>query len=176
MRLCLSCHRLWPRDALFCGGCARSFGGRLCSARHLSPASAHVCVQCGRDDLSEPTAFLSLSWLSTLLSAVCLLLIWKWSWRHLTLVYAGFLDVVNCLLRLLFDAPPHALERLVSQGLAWTVCIVVALHLLPGRTGRDVRRTVYASMRRLAQLTGGILVVQLIRRLFAACRRSRRAP
>lgn len=170
MRLCLSCYRLWPRSALFCGACGRSFGGRLCPSRHLSPANAHVCVQCGKDEMSEPTAGLYLGWLPTLLSGLCLLLAWKWTWHHLAFVYAILLASVNLALRLLVDAGPHAVERLTAQVAGWAVFLTVALHLVPGRKGRDLRQALFGALRRIVQMVCGIVVVQIARRLLAAWR------
>lgn len=176
MRLCLFCYRLWPRDALFCGACGRSFGGRLCPARHLSPRSARVCVQCGRDELSEPTASVPFGWLTLLLSGLCLLGAWKWTWHHLELVYAAFLAGLNGALGLLFDLPPHAVERLTAQAVHWLVFWTLALHLLPGRKGRDIRRAVFGAVRRFGQIVCGVLAVQVARRVLAAGRRARRSP
>jgi len=52
MKYCRDCRRLWPTEALFCGSCRRSFGGRRCNAGHLSPATASCCTTCGSRKLS----------------------------------------------------------------------------------------------------------------------------
>jgi hypothetical protein len=60
MKLCLDCRRVWPAEALICGSCRRSFGGRLCPGRHLSPSRAACCTTCGSRKLLQPARFLNL--------------------------------------------------------------------------------------------------------------------
>lgn len=55
MIICRSCFTVWPDEALYCGQCKRSFGGRRCPKGHLSPPSVTACVQCASTELSGST-------------------------------------------------------------------------------------------------------------------------
>ena len=125
MRLCLSCYHIWPGEAILCGHCGRSFGGRLCARRHLSPASARCCIQCGHPQLTESTASFPLGWIPLLLCLGAVLGSGLWLW--------------------------HRVERpllvQVQQVAVWTVILWLALMLLPGSFGYNVRR----SLSRLCQ-------------------------
>jgi DNA-directed RNA polymerase subunit RPC12/RpoP len=74
MKLCLNCYRGWPNDSIICGNCRRSFGGRLCSNKHMSAATASNCTTCGSRKLLAPTKYVSLHVPVTLLSLFILLL------------------------------------------------------------------------------------------------------
>lgn len=130
MRLCLSCYRLWPREAILCGWCGRSFNGRLCPRRHLSPASARCCVLCGQTPLTEPTASLPLGWLAALL------------------VWSALAGLAVCVWH--FISTP--LEHEARQGLAWLMTGGVVLALIPGALGRQVRARVSRFLRGLWRL------------------------
>lgn len=76
MKYCLDCRRAWPSEALICGTCRRSFGGRLCANKHLSPAGSSCCVTCGSRILLHPARYLNLStpiWLCSWLIGILLL-------------------------------------------------------------------------------------------------------
>lgn len=79
MRYCLECRRI-SADGPLCTSCGRSFGGRLCNARrrHLNPPGANVCGQCGSTTLTDPAAYIPLSWLtrSIVLGGLALVLLW----------------------------------------------------------------------------------------------------
>lgn len=61
MKYCLNCRRLWPAQAQICGSCRCSFGGRLCSSKHLSPAGSVCCVTCGSRKLLQHARYVNLS-------------------------------------------------------------------------------------------------------------------
>jgi len=125
MKLCLSCYHLWPVEALLCGQCGRSFGGRLCARRHHSPPSSRVCVHCGLTELTAPTAYVPLGWVIPVLLGCGFLLAMSAGW-HL--------------------AQPAAFAWLKSAFVY--VCLgAVIIFLLPGRLGRDVRRLVTRFLR-----------------------------
>lgn len=143
MRLCLTCYRVWPREAILCGHCGRSFGGRRCPRRHLSPAAARCCVQCGATPLTEPTASVPLAWLPLGLA-----------WGSALLVVIGLWHAVQ---RPLLAALARDLERLA----AWTIVIGLVLMLLPGDLGRWAR----CATSRLFSGLGRLLVCGLAYRL-----------
>lgn len=74
MRFCLSCRLISPAEALFCGRCGSSSGGRLCPRHHRSPAGSLFCVHCGRQELTLSTLHLPFGWLSRLAVWLCVLL------------------------------------------------------------------------------------------------------
>jgi hypothetical protein len=56
----------------------------MCPKKHLSPRTAQHCILCGADRLSEPTTFLALGWLATLIGlAMTSGIIWA-VWSYLT--------------------------------------------------------------------------------------------
>ena len=52
MRYCLVCRRAASSGPI-CSGCGRSFGGNLCSCKHLNPPGAQFCAQCGSTKLLQ---------------------------------------------------------------------------------------------------------------------------
>lgn len=61
MKYCLNCRRLWPYSAQICGSCRGSFGGRLCSNKHLSPIGATCCTICGSKKLLQAARYVDLT-------------------------------------------------------------------------------------------------------------------
>ncbi len=61
MKYCLNCRRLWPYSAQICGACRGSFGGRLCSNKHLSPIGSTCCTICGSKKLLQAARYLDLT-------------------------------------------------------------------------------------------------------------------
>ena len=156
MRLCLSCYHMWPGDALLCGHCGRSFGGRLCARRHRSPTGARCCVQCGLTELTVPTRSLPLGWLPVLLSAGILLLAGLSLWRFLE---------------------PSVLAE-THRFFAWLTVIAVIVLCLPGGFGRRVRRSASRTLSGLWRLVfwglGYRLARELVRGLASATQGRRR--
>lgn len=130
MRYCLSCKYLSPKDATYCGHCARSFGGRRCPQHHLSPPSARVCVQCGATELTEATgSFAPSSYargfgiaLVAVLAISFLPVLLKNMGAGLSLVWQQIFNV-------------RVLDRLLSIGL-----LLLLLNFIPGDVGRSIRR------------------------------------
>ena len=59
MRYCLACRRLAASGPI-CSGCGRSFGGHLCSCKHLNPPDSQFCAQCGSTKLLQSAGSISL--------------------------------------------------------------------------------------------------------------------
>ena len=125
MKLCLSCRRLWPREALLCGYCGCSFGGRLCSRRHISPASARCCIICGQTELTPPTGYLPLGWLIALLTWGGLMLAGLWFWQSVR----------------------HPLMNGLEQIAVMVAAVGIVLALVPGPLGRGMRMSVSRLLR-----------------------------
>ncbi|MCX6379862.1 MAG: hypothetical protein NT023_10365 [Armatimonadetes bacterium] len=125
MKLCLSCYRLWGSQTQFCGHCGRSFGGRLCRARHLSPPASQFCVQCGNTELSEPTRCLSLNGLVLVVTGLFLCGLFR--------VALWFAPALGAFLR-------PALGNVLARMMEPLLLILLVLFLLPGQFGRDARR------------------------------------
>lgn len=139
MRLCLSCRFVSPAGSLLCGRCGRSFGGRLCPRHHLSPAGSQFCVQCGKKELTDPTLFLPLGWLSRLLAwGVALLLLSLIS--HHVGGLAGSLWSLACwsLIHLL-NVCPCAIVQGVAKASIWLLALLVFSWFLPGPAGTRLR-------------------------------------
>ena len=150
MRLCLSCYRLWPRGAVYCGTCARSFEGRLCPARHISPAGARACIHCGATELTETVASLPLGWLTSLIAAAVVFGIAGLVLRHL----GWGLTAMVWLLAHLLGVEPHDLVRAVNGLISWAITGAILLQFLPPAQRHAVMRfvsSVYRSALRLVQ-------------------------
>nr|WP_309695483.1 zinc ribbon domain-containing protein [Armatimonas sp.] len=133
MRYCSTCKFMSPRDALYCGHCARSFGGRRCPHHHLSPPDAKVCVQCGSPELTEAAGFLSVTG----------------ALRTVLLLAGGILAVVALpsLLHALSQGASSAWHGIfnvvvLDRVLAFVFVSALLLHLLPGEIGKVVRRNI----------------------------------
>lgn len=158
MRLCLSCYHLWPGDALLCGHCARSFGGRLCARHHRSPASARCCVQCGLTELTVPTRSFPLGWFPLLLIWGCVILLGLWGWHQVG----------------------SAVEHGVRQIILYAAGIAIVLALIPGKTGRHLRRGALRVISVLGRLLflglGYRLARETVRIMAAIIKGQRRRP
>jgi RNA polymerase subunit RPABC4/transcription elongation factor Spt4 len=163
MRLCLSCYRLWPRGALFCGACGRSFGGRVCKRRHVSPPGAQVCIQCGESELTEATGYLSFGWLSGLVSVVALLLLSIWLLRHLRESFTLLVATLDWLLLHLFGLPPQALERGSAVLIGWGIVIGLILMALPRRVRGNVSRSLGSTLGSVWRFVYRVLVLGFLR-------------
>jgi hypothetical protein len=105
VKLCLDCRRAWPADALICGTCRRSFGGRLCQRNHLSPAGSTCCTTCGSRQLLRPARYLNLRLPALILSWIVGLILLK-------LVFAN----IGAFLGLVFAALGAALSFVLGQS------------------------------------------------------------
>ena len=155
-----------PRDALYCGHCARSFGGCRCPQHHLSPPDSKVCVQCGSLELTEAAGFLSVTGVL----------------RTALLLVGGILAVVALpsLLHALSQGASSAWHGVfnvvvLDRVLAFVLVSTLLLHLLPGEIGRVVRQNI---ARLLDILLKGILyflagIPQLLAALIYTNRRRR---
>lgn len=147
MRLCLTCRYLSPKEAIFCAHCARSFGGRRCPRGHLAPMLAVCCPECGRADLSEATRSFNLG-------LPLGLLVWG----------VG----IAVLIPLVRAAAPPAMSwlYLTAKGLLNVgILVVIALYLIPGRLGQDVRRSIGRSFRAVWRLLVGLHLLRTLSRL-----------
>jgi hypothetical protein len=154
MRLCLTCKYMSPGDAAFCAHCARSFVGRRCPRGHLAPMNAICCPQCGRGDMSAGTPSLNLR-------------------APVLLIGAGItLAVCIPLGQALLPHAAHAAESfsLTLRGMMNVgILLAIVLYLLPGRFGRDVRRSVSRSLRSLWRLFVGLHLLRLLGRMVRTC-------
>lgn len=156
MRLCLSCYRLSPGGSLYCGNCGRSFGGRLCPARHISPVTSAFCVQCGSQQLTAPTWYLPLGWMSRLILLACVSFIGRWLWLNRSLVGQALASGFTWGLIHLLNLQPRAAGQMIACdariALNWLILFVIALALVPGKVGKKVRRLVFRLLRWLWRL------------------------
>lgn len=148
MKLCLSCFHVWPAGAAFCGHCNRTFGGRLCPKKHMSPVTARYCITCGSNKLTDPTTHLSLGW------AVRLFTI-------------GIVVGLVIVLWLVFRRPLEELGAYLFQTVLFVGILLIVIRLIAGesvwgrsrsfinggfRTLVSVARISYAIIRRLSRL------------------------
>jgi len=158
---CLTCRFASPTGSLYCSRCGRGFGCRICKSGHPNPMSATWCTACGkpRNELSEATLFVPLSWLSRLVCwsfAICLLL---WVLRNpmtaLWLSYVGALHVFA----FVFATTPCGIVQALARCMAWLVVVCILSFFLPGAHGPNVRRSVAKVIVRLPGLTLKLIVL-----------------
>ena len=138
--LCLSCRRASPAGSVYCGGCGRTFGSRICGSGHRNrPAPGLACcTTCGSLELTEAARYVPLRWAGTLLATLISLFAWRWAVAHViflaSLLWRGALIV----LALLLDTTPCEILWDVRRGLSWLLTLWMfgwAMTLLPGRGG-----------------------------------------
>ena len=138
--LCLSCRRASPAGSVYCGGCGRTFGSRICGNGHRNRPSPGLacCTTCGSVELTDAARYVPLRWVATLLASLTALCIWRWAVAHIALLggllWRGVLDV----LALLLDRTPCEMVRDLRQALSWLLTLWLlgwAMLLLPGRGG-----------------------------------------
>ena len=139
MRLCLSCRFVSPADALFCGRCGRSFGGRLCPRHHRSPAGSKFCVHCGRQELTQATLHLPLGWLSRLTAWGCVLLALSLLAHHFGSLAWSAVCLANWTLIHVLNLCPCAVWKGAVLGSQWLLALFLVSWLLPGSTGQRLR-------------------------------------
>jgi len=147
MRLCLSCRFVSPAASLLCGRCGRSFGGRLCPRHHLSPVGSRFCVQCGKQELTDATLFLSLGWLSRLLAWGVALLLISLITHHAGGLAHGLWAVAWWALVHLLNICPCVVMRELVGVLTWLLALLLLSWLLPGIAGARLRGALFGTLR-----------------------------
>lgn len=160
--LCLSCWRMSPPAARYCGHCGRSFRGRYCTRGHRSPRWARRCLECGDARLTTPTPYVPSGWLYRGLSWLVLLLLVRWAFSHGSLVGRGVSGMARWTLSNVFGVAPADLAAWLSHLLTLALISGIVLAALPGHFGRRIRY--------LALGTGRILCAALARIIPAAGR------
>lgn len=144
MRYCLSCKYLSPNDAVYCGHCARSFGGRRCTQHHLSPPDSKVCIQCGATELTEATGSFLPQQILGIVGIVAAIAIGATTIPRL--VQSGAQGAQQLTHRI-FSV------QTLDLFLAYIVLPTVLLHLIPGEIGRVIRRNLARTLDRLLRST-----------------------
>lgn len=187
MKLCGSCHRASGAGSVYCGGCGRTFGVKLCDNKHANAPSPAVqfCTTCGSTQLSEPTRYLNLNWAAPLLSLLVALGAWRWSIAHGALLGRLLECLVLDALAVLLDTTPCGVIGGARCVASWALALWLMgwmMALLPGRGG-----TIGTWLRSLPQMAvklsmrGGQTLLRLsghaLRRAFwPTPRRTKSAP
>ncbi len=157
MRLCLACRRL-SSDTPLCSHCGRSFGGRLCNnkkGRHLNPAAAQHCGQCGSTVLTEAASSIPLSGIAVLL-ALLAGVFWvapaAWHWVGDATGYSHYRDPRVWLI--------ETTARLLMPFGTIFFLLYVLSHMVPGEGGKLLRHALVGTtmwvVRGLLNTIGGI--------------------
>ncbi len=138
--LCLSCRRASPAGSVYCGGCGRTFGSRICGSGHRNrPAPGLACcTTCGSLELTEAARYVPIRWAGTLLASLIALFAWRWAVAHLAFLASLLLRGMLIALALLLDTTPCGIAWDVRRGLSWLLTLWMlgwAMTLLPGRGG-----------------------------------------
>ena len=171
MKLCLTCYRLSPAKAGYCGHCGCSFGGRVCRTKkaHRNPRDAQFCVECGSADLTDPTPYVSLGCFSHLLTwGGAILLLW-WLLPH----GVGFIGWLYALVgsKLNVSINLVALLNRCFYGLTiliiWYVTLSIVLAILPGDANKQLNRLIFGAFSLMLRLLseGLGLVFQALRQV-----------
>jgi hypothetical protein len=164
--LCLSCFSLSPAGSLFCQGCGRSFGARLCGSkkRHRNHPAAQFCSQCGSDNLTDPTLYLPFGCVTWILSWALVFLIARWLWPHLRAA-AGWA----------FNNIAGLICCLLNYAIYWSVLLLMIylfLTLIPGEAGKHLRQVFSQVLRLIVRLTAYTIkaVFSLLRAIVGSAR------
>lgn len=183
MKLCRSCYYASPSGSVYCGGCGRTFGVKLCSNKHPNAPSPQVqcCTICGSFEMTEPTLYWNLSWIGPLLAGLAALFLWRWGMAHLALLGSllGSLTL-KAVAVLLNTTPCHVIEGVerTASGVLTLWLLGWMLILLPGRGGSAGTwlRAIPTLLGRIAWQSGrtltGLTVRSLRRALWPPPRRS----
>ena len=165
MKICLSCSHASPRGSVYCQGCSRTFGKKLCANKHPNAPSAQIqfCAVCGSSEMTEPTRFLSLSWAAPLLAGLIALGLWRWGLAHWLLLGTLLGHFILFLAALLLDTTPCGVLSGMRRVLSWIIALWALgwmLTLLPGRGGPTGNwlRALPASLGKLAGRGGRVLL------------------
>ena len=152
MRYCLSCYRLSASsDGTFCTNCAKSFGGRLCDSRrrHLNPFDANVCGTCSSPNLTDPAAYIPLSWLIRLLKGIVFLVLMWLIGRFVLMPILGIVGVNHYRSPLVWFF--ETCGRVVVPMVSITVVLYGLSAFLPGEAGKSMRRAIDSVVRWLVR-------------------------
>ena len=175
MKICLSCYHAQNGNGSYCGGCGRTYGVKLCEAKHANPPSLQVrcCSQCGSTQLTEPTGFLNLTWLPVLLAGLVALCVWRWMISHLPLLGSLLERLTVGGLAVLLDVPSSGIICGFHRLVAWFVSLWILgwmLFLMPGRGG--VMGAWLRGLPGLVLKLGGHAALTMLGRLGHALRRA----
>ena len=143
MRLCLRCFYLSPasRHCTHCGG---KFGnwGRWCRNNHWNgDVTARFCQECGQAiPPADTVPFVPLGWVGRSLTFACLWLFGIWAYHRLDRVGEVLSTVGTLCLVTVTGKDPTIIRQYVYGLAAWLVILTIFSLLLPGETGRTVRR------------------------------------
>ena len=140
MKICLSCHQATPRGSVYCQGCSRTFGTKLCANKHPNAPSPQVqfCATCGSAEMTEPTRYLNFSWAGPLLAGLVALCLWRWGLAHLPLLGALVGRLSLMLVAVLLDTTPCGVLGGLRRAASWALTLWVLgwiLTLAPDRGG-----------------------------------------
>lgn len=125
MRLCLTCYHLSAGASVYCSDCGRTFGGPVCRRGHRNPRGSRFCAVCGNAEMTVPTGYVPLGWVTALVTLGAAWLVAACAWNY---------------------AVPF-LWKAARATLAWAIVVTAFLWLIPGRTGISVRRWAYRTVR-----------------------------
>ena len=165
MKICLSCSHASPRGSVYCQGCSRTFGKKLCANKHSNAPSPQVqfCAVCGSSEMTEPTRFLNLSWAAPLLAGLIALGFWRWGLAHWLLLGTLLAHLALVLAALLLDTTPCGVLAGMRRILVWIIALWVLgwmMTVLPSRGGPlgNWLRALPASLGKLAGRGGHVLI------------------
>lgn len=181
MCLCLTCFHLSRAGSLYCGFCSRSFGVRFCGNKHANAPHVRFCTTCASSSLSEATRFVRLGWISSGLTALLTLAVWRWGIAHLKAVAAVGWDILSWMLAVLLNTSASAIGCSIRTALtALAACWILGqlMTLLPGdggkagQTARAVPAAVLGWTIKAANLLARRAARELHRLLFSPPRKS----
>jgi len=154
MRLCLLCKHMAAAEAIRCGYCSGTFGGRRCSKDHLNPPGSDqlFCSTCGRDDLTVYSPSINFAPLARLLCwwlvvGAGLYLLKRWT----CVVALGILGI-NWVVVHVFSGPTYAIQHVVATAVAWALILLFASLFLPQHSGHVLRCWLWRMILRMAML------------------------
>lgn len=145
--ICLACGVSSPPGSIYCVGCGRALGSRVCVNGHRNELSTKkFCATCGTDKLSDGTNCISLGCLSRAFSWGIALAVVIWSLHHLALI-VGWIWHAGCWsIRTLIAWNQPDSYRFLNMVFCWILMILIISIFLPKDVGNNVRRKLGAFM------------------------------
>jgi hypothetical protein len=150
--LCLSCQRMSPSSARYCGHCGRSFRGRYCRHGHQSPRWARRCIECGEGHLTPPTPYIPTGWLTRGLSWLLILLVLRLLWAHPDPALRAGAGLFRR-----FGFAPQVAAHAIERTVVWIAVFLVGLSLMPERFSRPFSRIAFWSARAFLRSASALL-------------------
>lgn len=146
--ICLRCGFVSPAGSIYCSGCGRGLGGRVCSSGHRSPSGAGFCATCGKSgtDLSDPAPCLDVTRIARAAAWSLIAAAFVWDCHHPLQALSFFAGLCLWGLGHLLGLEPNAIVRITYEIAFYFLLTYLLSYVLPERVGGAIRRFLDAGL------------------------------